>query len=111
MFKCSYGESFLLFSVASVAGCVMVYLISMLLNKYDWRIVRVSSVGTIVTLVFHRELLHEPLKWIDAQNFSVLIENVFMFLLSVIVLLAFVPIILLVKRFIPIVLGRRAKSV
>ena len=111
MFKCSYGESFLLFSVASVAGCVMVYLISMLLNKYDWRIVRVSSVGTIVTLVFHRELFHEPLKWIDAQNFSVLIENVFMFLLSVIVLLAFVPIILLVKRFIPIVLGRRAKSV
>jgi hypothetical protein len=61
-----------------------------------------------VTLVFHRELLHPLIKWIDKADMGLIAENVALFASSVLVLFAFVPIIMVVKRFLPIVLGKRA---
>ena len=71
---------------------------------------QISAIGTIVTLVFHRELLHPLIKWIDKTDMGIIEENIALFLSSVLVLLAFVPIILVVKRVFPIVLGRRIRK-
>lgn len=86
------------------------YFISFLMDKADCKFVRVISSGTIVILVFHRELLHPMLKWISQQNFDAITSDALMALSAVIVLAAFYPLILIVKRVFPIVLGRRMKS-
>lgn len=69
---------------------------------------RVISSGTIIILVFHRELIHPMLKAIGKLDISSLLTtNTLVFIGSVAVVVAFYPIILIVKRFFPIVLGRR----
>lgn len=111
MYEGLYGRSFILFVIASITGSCIVYMVSTRLNCCDWKIVRISSIGSIVTLVFHRELLHPLIKWINKMNFDIVIENITLFVSSVIVLLAFVPIIIVVKKVLPIVLGKRAEKV
>lgn len=111
MFQNQYGNNFILFLLGALAGSLMVILLSVMLDGVDWSIVRITSSGTIVTLVFHRELLHPLLKMIRNADLGVVTENVAMFFSSALVLLAFVPIILIVKRVLPVVLGRRIKSV
>ena len=44
------------------------------------------------------------------SDWGIVPENIAMFVLSLAVLLSFIPIILIVKRVLPIVLGRRAKN-
>lgn len=110
LYQAHYGANMWLFVIASVAGCAMVWLLSTALDRCDWRAVSITSAGTIVTLVFHRELLHEPLKLIRDSHLDIVTANLAWFFLSVLVLLAFIPIILIVKRLFPIVLGRRAKN-
>ena len=59
-------------------------------------------------MVFHRELLHPLLKAIGKLDMSSLLAtNTLVFASAVAVVAAFYPIILIVKRFFPIVLGRR----
>ena len=81
------------------------------LNGIDWKWVRISSLGSIVTLVFHRELLHTPIKLVKDSDMDIFSANLLLFLSSAIVLIAFVPIIMIVKRVFPVVLGRRAKNI
>lgn len=111
LFQGRYANSFLLFMIGALSGSFMVFLASVLLDKFDWSVVRITSMGTIVTLVFHRELLHSPLKMIRRADWDVVSKDVAMFFLSVAVLLAFIPIILIGKRILPIVFGKRAKSI
>lgn len=105
-----YGNSLIWFGIAAITGSAAVIGISFLMDKADCKFVRVISSGTIVILVFHRELLHPMLKWISQQNFDAITSDALMALSAVIVLVAFYPLILIVKRVFPIVLGRRMKS-
>lgn len=104
-----YGNSLIWFGIAAITGSAAVIGISFLMDKADCKFVRVISSGTIVILVFHRELLHPMLKWISQQNFDAITSDALMALSAVIVLAAFYPLILIVKRVFPIVLGRRMK--
>ena len=65
----------------------------------------------MVILAFHRELNHPILKLIDKADMNIIAENIAMFLCALIVVTAFIPIILIVQRIFPIVLGAsRAKE-
>lgn len=110
MYMNLYGYSLIWFAIAAITGSAAVIGISFLMDKADCKFVRVISSGTIVILVFHRELLHPMLKWISQQNFDAITSDALMALSAVIVLAAFYPLILIVKRVFPIVLGRRMKS-
>lgn len=102
-----YANNIVLFAIGALTGSMAVFL-SALLDGVRLKITRVISSGTIVILVFHRELLHPLLKEIGKTDTSSLLTvNTLVFVSAVIVVMAFYPIILLVKRFIPIVLGRR----
>lgn len=109
MYMNLYGNSLIWFAIAAITGSIAVIFISFLMDKADCKFVRVISSGTIVILVFHRELLHPMLKWISQQNFDAITSDALMALSAVIVLVAFYPLILIVKRVFPIVLGRRMK--
>ena len=111
MYMNQYGNSFMLFAVGALTGSMAVYLISLALDGCDHAWLRTFSAGSLVTLVFHRELLHPLLKWIRQQDFDIVTHNVAIFLSACLVALAFVPIIMIVKRIFPVVLGRRAKSI
>lgn len=103
-----YANNVVLFAVGALTGSMAVFVLSALLDGVRLKITRVISSGTIVILVFHRELLHPLLKEIGKTDTSSLLTvNTLVFVSAVIVVMAFYPIILLVKRFIPIVLGRR----
>lgn len=103
-----YANNIVLFAVGALTGSMAVFVLSALLDGVRLKITRVISSGTIVILVFHRELLHPLLKEIGKTDISSLLTvNTLVFVSAVIVVMAFYPIILLVKRFIPIVLGRR----
>lgn len=103
-----YANNIVLFAIGALTGSMAVFVLSALLDGFRLKITRVISSGTIVILVFHRELLHPLLKEIGKTDISSLLTvNTLVFVSAVIVVMAFYPIILLVKRFIPIVLGRR----
>ena len=103
-----YANNVVLFAIGALTGSMAVFVLSALLDGVRLKITRVISSGTIVILVFHRELLHPLLKEIGKTDTSSLLTvNTLVFVSAVIVVVAFYPIILLVKRFIPIVLGRR----
>lgn len=103
-----YANNVGLFAIGALTGSMAVFVLSALLDGVRLKITRVISSGTIVILVFHRELLHPLLKEIGKTDTSSLLTvNTLVFVSAVIVVMAFYPIILLVKRFIPIVLGRR----
>lgn len=103
-----YANNIVLFAIGALTGSMAVFVLSALLDGVRLKITRVISSGTIVILVFHRELLHPLLKEIGKMDTSSLLTvNTLVFASAVIVVVAFYPIILLVKRFIPIVLGRR----
>lgn len=110
LFQNRYGLNFLLFVAGALAGILMMLSIGLLLNQINLKAVRIISVGSIVILVFHRELLRPLLKLIRKQELDLSLENLLIFLAAVAVTLAFVPIILVLKRFFPIILGTRAKN-
>lgn len=107
MYMNLYGNSLLLFTTAALTGSIALFCVSFLMDKLDCKFVRIISCGTIVILVFHRELLHPMLKWISQQNFDTITSDALMALSSIVVLVAFYPLLLIVKRVFPIVLGRR----
>lgn len=107
MYMNMYGDSLLLFIVAALCGSAAILGLSLLFDGYSNKLLRVISSGTIFILVFHRELLHPLLKWIGHQEFGIYMGDFLMALSSAVVLIAFYPLILIVKKFLPIVLGRR----
>lgn len=110
LYLCHYGKHFLLFVVGSISGCGSVLLFSWMLGKIKSRIVYISSIGTIITLTFHIQILHYPKRLLEYLNLDVISQNVGLFLSAVFVLLSFVPVIILTKRYFPIILGSRAKG-
>lgn len=71
----------------------------------------IISGGSMVILEFHREFLHPMMKLTNRLTPPVLWEDILMFILAVAATLAFVPIILILKKYFPVVLGRRAESI
>lgn len=106
-----YGDNFVLFVVGAVLGCLMILILSLICDSHNWRAIRIISSGSIIILVFHREFLHPMLKFVNNQELDVLLENVIVFIIALIATVAFIPIILIVKRWFPIVLGRRAMNI
>ena len=107
MYMNLYGNSLALFMVAAICGSVALLGLSILLDRYGCKLLRVTSSGTILILVFHRELLHPLLKWINHMDCGVAMGDFLTALASALVLVAFYPITLIVNRFFPIALGRR----
>lgn len=95
-----YGENFLLYLIGGVSGMVLVYVISKWLNKIKLSIVRDISFGTIVILGFHYNLIG-------------MIDNITSnkIIISIIIMLLFVPFIRFCEKYFPYVLGMyRAKK-
>lgn len=111
MFMCRFGNNFGLFVIGAFTGCSAILVMSNILDKVRFSVVSVISGGSMVILEFHREFLHPMMKLTNRLTPPVLWENILMFILAVAATLAFVPIILILKKYFPVVLGRRAESI
>lgn len=107
LFSGHYGNNIFLFVLAALSGTAMVYLLSKLLDSVRWHGLRIISSGTIVILTFHREFIHPLSKLFDKLDMSLIMQNVAIFLSSVVIVLVFIPIIMLLERYAPILLGKR----
>lgn len=107
MFSGLYGHNVLLFLIGATAGTALVWMLSVMLKDYAWRGTRIIAAGTIVILTFHRELIHPLNKLLDLLQMGLVLENIVILLLSVLIVLVFIPAIMLVERIAPILIGRR----
>lgn len=79
MYMNLYADNILLFVLAALLGCGAVLGLTFLLNEKKYKFAKVISSGTILILVFHRELLHPLLKAIGKCTFDVWTSGILVF--------------------------------
>jgi len=106
------GKNLILCYVEGILGTLLIFMVSIMLDKYDFKIVKLVSIGTLVILAFHRDINYPLVKFVKGLDFNYLvIKDMAKFVCSGITLLAFIPIIVFVKRFVPFLIGKRAKAI
>ena len=108
MYKCECGNNYFLFLLGGIVGTIMMFVISARLNSLKSKAIYLISIGTIVILGFHRDLNHPLLKIVDSMDFNVATNGIVTFLVALLVTLAFVPIIWIISRYLPIFIGKRS---
>lgn len=107
LYRALYGHNILLFALSAVAGISFLLIVSLRLDKVKSKAVILIANGNIVILTFHQEINHALLKIIYKQEWGSILTDFSTFIVSILTLLAFVPIILVLKRYCPILIGMR----
>lgn len=107
MYNSLYGDNAFLLALGAILGSMMVLIFAVMLENVKWNGVLTINMGMLVILTFHRELLHPLLDLLRNMEPSVFVEDIATLAFSCLVLVAFVPITLIVKRILPVALGRR----
>lgn len=109
VYEADYGNNLLLLFVGSLLGAVMLLLPSVALDHKQFGFINTLAAGNIVTLTFHREILHTPLKMINNSDLSPWFQDGCTFLLSWAVLACFIPICWVIVNYVPVFVGGRGK--
>ena len=107
MYNCLYGDDAFLLALGAILGSMMVLIFAVMLENVKWKGVLTINMGMLVILTFHRELLHPLLDLLRNMEPTIFVEDIATLAFSCLVLVAFVPITLIVKRILPVALGRR----
>ena len=99
LYICGYGDNLILYLLGGLSGSVFIFLISKLLEKFHWSIIADVSIGTTLILGFHMHIIHIIRHFFNIPSFAD-------FVFSIIIVLLFVPIIRLCKRYAPIIMGK-----
>lgn len=107
MFKGVYSGGIVETCLSGVFGTVAILLCSLKLNRVSMRGIYLLSIGTLLILGFHRDIanpLEEPFEHFASGTLA---YDGGMCVVSIVVMLLFIPIIHLVKKYVPILLGGR----
>lgn len=107
LYKGDFGSNPLLLTLGAIAGTMFLFFVCVRLNNIHWKGATIISTGNIVILTFHRELLHEPIKYINKGDFAPWLQVSLYGLSSLVVILLFIPICWLIIRYVPILVGKR----
>lgn len=99
LWTCGYGDNILLFILGGLVGSTFVYLLSKVLEDFNWKWVTDISVGTLIILGFHPHL-------IAAVRYVFPTPTICDALLALIVLITFIPIIHFIELHFPILIGK-----
>lgn len=103
MYLCEYGNNYILFVIGGMSGTVMLYVISLWLSRLPYRnMIMILSKGSIVIIGLHIILVRRFTELPNRMWGEDLVS-------SVLILLAFVPMVRLAELFLPILLGRFRK--
>ena len=95
--SCYYGNSMVLFLLGAIAGSMMIFAASKLLGHATKAVVILSR-GTIVILGFHKLLINLIRVFFPASYFDIFF--------ALLIVLLFVPIILIVEKYFPLMAGK-----
>jgi len=102
MHKVGYGNNIPLFLIGGIAGSTAIFLVSKVFSFHNVKSVLLISKGTIIILGFHvyliwfvRGFLTEP--------------SIMDFILSLLILIVFIPLIRLSERYCPLIIGKYRK--
>lgn len=107
MFKGYYGHSMILFLIFGLIGTISIFALSVSLDSIRSKAVQIISIGTMVILEFHRDLYHPFGKIVKNLSDGIVSEGLLSLTASAIVLLLFIPIIMILQKIFPIILGKR----
>lgn len=99
LYRCSYGSDLPLCFIGALCGTVILYALSMLLNKCLINTVRIIGGGTFVILGLHFVVIQIINQFVNIQGFWLYVE-------SLLILIAFIPVIRLVEKHIPVLYGK-----
>ena len=105
MYDATYGKNIILFFVGGLSGTFVMFAISYLLRNIKPQSLIVLSKGTIIILGFH-QLFIRVYNHLLLQYHSTISDYV----IALIILLAFIPIIQLSEKYFPVLLGSRASK-
>ena len=108
MYKGSYGEYMSLFLVCAVVGGGWILAVSKYLEAHvkTPRALGYISIGTLPILCFHRDVIHPVLKVINDSGLDGWIRNILSLGASLLTLIAFVPAIYLLQKYLSFMLGK-----
>lgn len=111
LYRGDYGASIILLFIGAILGAIMLIIPSVCLDSYSPKWLAVLGAGNVVTLTFHRELLHSPLKMITHSDMLPWMKDASSCITSLVVLACFIPINWIVAKYMPVFIGLRAKDV
>lgn len=106
MYDATYGKNIVLFFVGGLSGTMAVLIVSYHLKKFKPSWLLVISRGTIIILGFH-QLFIRAYSYLPDMFHNVLVD----YIMALVILFAFVPIIQLSERYFPVLLGSRAQNI
>ncbi|MGM9713519.1 MAG: acyltransferase family protein [Prevotella sp.] len=98
LFICGYGDSIWLCLFGGIAGTAFVFFLSKLLERWRWRLVDDISIGTIIILGLHFQIIGYIRLFADEPSFLDV-------LFAVGITVGFVPVIRLCGKYFPAVMG------
>lgn len=112
LYKGDCGKNLLFCYLIGFVGTFGVFALSSIFYKRNLKPILLISIGTLVILTFHQNVNHPLLKLVN----NIGIENLYLLdiiklICSLLSLSLFVPIILIIKKFLPFLIGNRAKSI
>lgn len=107
MYKGYYGNNIILFLAFGLIGSISIFILSAILDNLQIRAVQVISIGTMVILMFHRDIYRSFEKIVSNLSDGVISEGLLSLSASVVTLILFIPIIIILQKIFPIILGRR----
>ena len=105
MYLCGYGNYYILYIIGGMAGTLLLYILSLWLSRLPYRsMVTTLSQGSILIIGLHIVIVR---RLTELPN-RLLCEDL---LFSLLILISFIPIVQLTKRFCPLLLGQyKAKT-
>lgn len=107
MFKCGYGNNPFFFLFGGLIGTSMLAFVSMRLDNLFSTFVSTISKGNIVILGLHFQLIRMSTSFVDSIMQEPFTRDLITLFLSGVIIICFVPIIFLIQKYIPIVIGNR----
>ena len=97
MYRCDYGGNLLFFLVGGVAGTMMIFALSKLF-RHTFKPITIISRGTIIILGFHIFFIDLVRVFLPKSYFDIF--------LAVVIVLLFIPLITMVERYFPLMVGK-----
>lgn len=98
MYKCSFGHNIILFLIGGLAGTSAIFVLSNIIKKSP-KYLNTIAIGSIIILGFHLRMITLVFKYVEHRT-------IFDFILAFLILLLFIPIILFVKKYLPVLIGK-----
>ena len=99
MYTSYFGDNIFLYLLGGVSGTALIYIICKYIEKYNFKWLKTISVGSIIILGFHIFFIQ-----ISRKIFTE--SSILDYLLSLIIILLFVPIITFTQKYLPLLIGK-----